>query len=138
MIHHLIELFALFKMGGFAAPEVDNFTLRFLFFARRSSVPAVSSQGLRQVLRAEVEGTEGETPPRCLGGRSMKSHRRRRRFSPKTGSFARAQVSQSVRLIEEKTLIPLVRLLGTFFRRILSGKVMEKVHSRRAGKDRGR
>ena len=35
-------------------------------------------------------------------------------------------MSQSVRLIEEKTLIPLVRLLGTFFRRILSGKVGEK------------
>ena len=85
----------------------------------------MSSQGLTQVLRAEEGGTEGETPPRCLGGRSAKSHRRRWRFSPKTGPFARAQVSQSVRLIEPKTLIPMVRLLGTFFCRILSGKVVE-------------
>ena len=98
----------------------------------------MSSQGPEAGARAEEGGTEGETLPRCLGGRSVKSHRRRWRFSSKTGAFPRAQVSQSVRLIEQKTLIPLVRLLGTFFCRILSGKVMEKVHSRRAGKDRGR
>ena len=58
-------------------------------------------------------------------------------FPGERGLFLHAQVSQKVHLKEEKTLIPMVPLFGTFFYRNLSGKVAESHETGKWGRDRG-
>ena len=57
-------------------------------------------------------------------------------FPGERGLFLHGQVSQKVHLKEEKTLIPMVPLFGTFFCRNLSGKVAESHKTGEWGRDR--
>ena len=137
MIHHLVELFALSKMGGFVAPKVDNFA--------QDSCFSLAGQALLRCprrVRGRHSGREQGDRGRNTTAVSRQSVCEKSPSSveifPENGAFSRG--SGKPKRLPDRTKD--ADSVGTPFRYLFlsesMGKSRRKFHGRCAEKDRGR